>query len=47
MLVSLLYLFAMKIAFQTNRDVAGAVVSAAVAAAVLFALQQLESTESR
>ena len=46
MLVSLLYLFAMKIAFQTSRDVAGAVVSAAVAAAVLFALQQLESTES-
>ena len=47
MLVSLLYLFAMKISFQTGRDLAGAVVSAAVAAAVLFALQQHESTESR
>ncbi|MEY2583162.1 MAG: hypothetical protein QOE09_3011 [Ilumatobacteraceae bacterium] len=38
MLGSLLYLFAMKIAFQTSRDVAGAVISVAVAAVVLLAL---------
>jgi hypothetical protein len=39
MLASLLYLFAMKIAFQSSRDVAGAVVSFAVAVIVLVALE--------
>ena len=38
MLVSLLYLFAMKIAFQTGRDVVGAFISVAVAMVVLKAL---------
>jgi len=38
MLISLLHLLAMKIAFQTSRDVAGAVVSVALAAAVLWQL---------
>jgi hypothetical protein len=36
---SLVYLFVMKIAFQTSRDVAGAVVSVAVAAILLLALR--------
>jgi hypothetical protein len=36
---SLLYLFAMKIAFQTGRDVVGAVISVAVAAIALVALE--------
>jgi hypothetical protein len=43
MLVSLLHLVAMKIAFQTGRDVAGAVISIAVAAIALFALEGRES----
>jgi hypothetical protein len=43
LLVSLLYLFAMKIAFQTSRDLAGAVVAVAVAAIVLLALQDRDS----
>ncbi len=38
LLISLLYLFAMKIAFQTGRDVAGAFISVAVAAIALKAL---------
>ena len=46
MLVSLFYLFAMKIAFQTSRDVAGAFVSVAVAAIVLLALRDRDSTDS-
>ena len=44
--VSLLYLFAMKIAFQTRRDVAGALVSAAIAAAVLLAFERRDSAGS-
>ncbi|HEX2784150.1 MAG TPA: hypothetical protein VHN36_11225 [Ilumatobacteraceae bacterium] len=39
MLTSLLYLFAMKIAFQTPRDVWGAAISVAVAAIALLALR--------
>ena len=39
MVVSLLHLIAMKIMFQTGRDVAGAVVSLAVAAVLLLMLQ--------
>ena len=39
LVVSLLYLLAMKIAFQTSRHVAGGVVSVAVAAIVLVALK--------
>ena len=46
MLVSLLYLFAMKIAFQTRRDVAGAVISVAVAAIVLVALEGRGSADA-
>lgn len=46
LLVSLLHLFVMKIAFQTPRDVAGAFVSIAVAAMVLFALHDHDSTAS-
>jgi hypothetical protein len=46
MLGSLLYLFAMKIAFQTGRDVAGALIAVAVAAVVLFALDDRHGTES-
>jgi hypothetical protein len=38
MLMSLLYLFAMKIAFQTGRDVAGAFISVGVASIMLLAL---------
>ncbi len=38
LLVSLVYLFAMKVAFQTSRDVAGAFVSIAVAVIALLAL---------
>jgi hypothetical protein len=41
MLVSLLYLLAMKIIFQTGRDVAGAGISIAVAAIALLALETL------
>jgi hypothetical protein len=47
MLASLLYLFAMKIAFQTSRDVEGAVASLAVAAIVLLALKQRDNTTSQ
>ena len=47
MLVSLLYLFAMKIAFQTSRDVTGAVGSVAVAAIVLLALRDRDSGHSK
>jgi hypothetical protein len=43
MLVSLLHLVAMKIAFQTSRDVAGAVAAIAVAAIALFVLEGRES----
>jgi len=45
MLVSLLHLFAMKIAFQRSRDVAGAVVSVAVAAIMLRALADRDSAD--
>lgn len=47
MLMSLLYLFAMKIAFQTAGDVAGGVVSFAVAAIVLLGLCQWTFGSSR
>jgi hypothetical protein len=47
LLVSLLYLLAMKIAFQTSRDVAGAALSVAVAAIVLVALKDRESSTTR
>ncbi len=43
MVASLLHLFALKIAFQTGRDVAGAFVSVAVAATVLLALDDRHS----
>ena len=46
LLVSLLYLFAMKVAFQTSRDVAGAGISVAVAAIALLALQHRDSADS-
>ena len=46
MLVSLLYLFAMKIAFQTSRDVAGAVVAVAVAAIMLLGLEGRDNAGS-
>jgi hypothetical protein len=46
LVVSLLYLFAMKIAFQTSRDVAGAVVSVAVAAIALVALKDRVSADA-
>jgi len=46
MLASLLYLFAMKIAFQTRRDVAGATVAVGVAVIVLLALKQRDDTTS-
>ena len=46
MVLSLLYLFAMKIAFQTSRDVAGAVVSVAVAMIVLLALEHRDRAGS-
>ena len=46
MVASLLYLFALKIAFQTSRDVAGAGISVAVAAIVLFALVDRRSADS-
>jgi cell division septation protein DedD len=46
MLGSLLYLFAMKIAFQTSRDLAGAVISVAVAAIVLLALEHRHDAHS-
>ena len=38
MLASLLYLFAMKVAFQTGRDVVGAFISVAVATTMLLVL---------
>jgi FtsH-binding integral membrane protein len=43
LLVSLVYLIAMKLAFQTSRDVAGAGISIAVAAIALFALADRHS----
>jgi hypothetical protein len=46
MLVSLLHLLVMKVASQTSRDVAGAVVSLAVAAIALLALEGRHSTAS-
>jgi hypothetical protein len=46
MLASLLHLLAMKIAFQTGRDVAGAAVSVALAAIVLLALAGRGRAES-
>ncbi|MGZ4767843.1 MAG: hypothetical protein ACXVLX_04235 [Ilumatobacteraceae bacterium] len=46
LLVSLLYLFAMKVAFQTSRDVVGAFVSVAVALVVLLALNERNSARS-
>ncbi len=46
LLVSLLYLFAMKIAFQTTRDVAGAFVSVAVASIALLVLKDRTSARS-
>ena len=39
LLVSLLHLFAMKVAFQTGRDVGGAFISVALAMIVLLALE--------
>jgi hypothetical protein len=47
MLASLLYLLVMKIAFQTSRDVVGAAISVAVAAVVLFALDDRDSADSK
>ena len=44
MFASLLYLFAMKIAFQTSRDVIGATVAVGVAVIVLLALKQRDDT---
>ncbi len=46
MLVSLLYLLAMKIAFQSGRDVSGAVVSLAVAGLALLALRARGSADT-
>ncbi len=40
LLASLVYLFAMKVAFQTGRDVIGAFIAMAVAAVVLLALDR-------
>jgi hypothetical protein len=46
MLASLVYLFAMKFAFQTSRDVVGAVISVAVATIVLLVLQDRHGADS-
>jgi hypothetical protein len=46
LLLSLLYLFTLKIAFQTSRDVAGAVVAVAVAAIALLALRDRATADS-
>ncbi|MEA3185450.1 MAG: hypothetical protein QOJ74_1927 [Ilumatobacteraceae bacterium] len=46
LLVSLLYLLAMKVAFQTTRDVVGAGISVAVAAIVLLALRDRRHADS-
>ena len=46
MAASLVYLFALKIAFQTSRDVAGAGISVVVAAIVLLALAGRHSATS-
>jgi hypothetical protein len=43
MLGSLIYLFGMKLAFQTTRDVAGATIAIAVAALGLLALDRVTS----
>ena len=47
MVGSLLYLFALKIAFQTTRDVAGAGISVVVAAIALLALAERRSANSK
>lgn len=47
MLASLLYLFALKVAFQTGRDVAGAGISVALAAIVLLALADRRKANSK
>jgi hypothetical protein len=46
LLASLLYLFALKVAFQTGRDVVGALISVAVASIMLLALAHCDRVES-
>jgi hypothetical protein len=46
LLASLLYLFAMKVAFQTSRDVVGAFISVAVASIALLTLGSRTSAPS-
>ena len=47
MVASLVYLFALKIAFETSRDVAGAGISVVVAAIALVALADRRSVKSK